>query len=77
MAAAPPSVLSEYQLWEDHWCRCAQELGQWDTLNDFGKSQDGANPFLGEKSGAVFRARSDARTRSWTLMFTCSALKSM
>ena len=45
--AAPPSILSEYQVWEEHWCHCAQELGQWDTLNDFGKSQNGANPFLG------------------------------
>ena len=48
MAAAPPTILSEYKLWEEHWCRCAQELGQWDTLNEFGKSQNGANPFLGK-----------------------------
>ena len=48
ISTAPPSVLPEYKLWEDHWCRCARELGQWDTLNEFGKSQNGANPFLGE-----------------------------
>ena len=43
---APPSVLPEYKLWEEHWCRCARELGQWEMLNDFGKSQNGTNPFL-------------------------------
>ena len=46
VSSAPPSVFPEYKLWEDHWCRCARELGQWDTLNDFGKAQNGANPFL-------------------------------
>lgn len=46
IAPAPPSILPEYKLWEEHWCRCARELGQWETLNDFGKSQNGANPFL-------------------------------
>ena len=46
--AAPPAVISEYEVWEDRWCCCAQELGQWETLSDFGKSQNGANPFLGE-----------------------------
>ena len=30
--------------------RCARELGQWETLNDFGKSQNGASPFLGKRS---------------------------
>ena len=47
MSAAPPSVLPEYKLWEEHWCRCSHELGQWEMLNDFGKSQNGAKPFLG------------------------------
>lgn len=48
MAAAPPTVLPEYKLWEEHWCRCSHELGQWDTLNEFGKSHNGAKPFLGQ-----------------------------
>ena len=48
MSAAPPSVLPEYKLWEEHWCRCSHELGQWDTLNEFGKAHNGAKPFLGE-----------------------------
>ena len=51
-AAAPPSVISEYEVWEANWCRCAQELGQWETLSDFGRSQNGANPFLGEGEGS-------------------------
>ena len=48
MAAAPPTIFPEYKLWEEHWSRCCKELGQWDSLNEFGKSQNGANPFLGE-----------------------------
>ena len=27
--------------------RCARELGQWDTLTEFGKAHAGTNPFLG------------------------------
>lgn len=45
-ASAPPAILPEYKLWEEHWCRCARELSQWETLNDFGKSQNGTSPFL-------------------------------
>ena len=30
--------------------RCSRELGHWETLNDFGKSQNGASPFLGKRS---------------------------
>ncbi|XP_064401908.1 transformation/transcription domain-associated protein-like isoform X2 [Halichondria panicea] len=45
-APAPPSILPEYKVWEEHWCRCSKELGHWETLNDFGKSQNGINPFL-------------------------------
>ena len=48
VSVAPPTVLPEYKLWEEHWCRCSHELGQWDTLNEFGKAQNGANPFLGQ-----------------------------
>ena len=102
---APFSIIPEYKLWEDHWCkyvtffflyfclsffsshpnmcfimlssfhfpslsllscspfsltllchspsslpnllRCARELGQWDTLTEFGKAHAGTNPFLG------------------------------
>ncbi len=47
-APAPPSIVPEYKVWEEHWCRCSKELGHWETLNDFGKSQNGINPFLGE-----------------------------
>ena len=47
VSSAPPTILPEYKLWEEHWCRCSRELGQWEILNEFGKSQDGASPFLG------------------------------
>ena len=46
-APAPPNVISEYKLWEQHWMKCAHELGQWDVLTDFGKSLGGTNPFPG------------------------------
>ena len=46
-APAPPTVISEYKLWEQHWMKCAHELGQWDVLTEFGKSLGGANPFPG------------------------------
>lgn len=46
-APAPPAVISEYKLWEQHWMKCAHELGQWDVLTEFGKSLGGANPFPG------------------------------
>ena len=45
--SAPLTVLSEYKLWENHWIRCAQELGQWDTVVEFGKAA-GNNPFNSE-----------------------------
>ena len=45
-AAAPPTMILEYKLWEEHWCRCCQELGQWDVLTEFGKMQSGGAPFL-------------------------------
>ena len=48
VSVAPPTVLPEYKLWEDHWCHCSHELGQWYTLNDFVKAQNGASPFLGK-----------------------------
>jgi len=41
-----PRLLSEYQLWEDRWVRCAKELGQWDILMEFGKSKAASNPFV-------------------------------
>lgn len=47
-APAPPTVISEYKLWEQHWMKCAHELGQWDVLTEFGKSLGGANPFPGK-----------------------------
>ena len=27
VATAPPSMILEYKLWEDHWCRCVCVLG--------------------------------------------------
>ena len=24
---APPSVIREYKIWEEHWCRCVQDVG--------------------------------------------------
>jgi len=44
---APPTIISEYKLWESHWMKCAHELGQWDVLTEFGKSLGAANPFPG------------------------------
>ena len=44
---APLAVLPEYKLWESHWIRCAQELGQWDAVVEFGKAA-GNNPFNSE-----------------------------
>lgn len=41
-----PRLLSEYQLWEDRWMRCAKELGQWDILIEFGKTKAQSNPFI-------------------------------
>ncbi|KAL5497639.1 hypothetical protein EMCRGX_G014148 [Ephydatia muelleri] len=46
IAAAPPTMILEYKLWEEHWCRCCQELGQWDVLTEFGRMQTGGAPFL-------------------------------
>ncbi|XP_019851030.1 PREDICTED: transformation/transcription domain-associated protein [Amphimedon queenslandica] len=43
---APPSMIPEYKLWEEHWCKCSRELCKWDVLNDFGKAHGGTNPFL-------------------------------
>ncbi|XP_028408078.1 transformation/transcription domain-associated protein-like isoform X2 [Dendronephthya gigantea] len=45
-APAMAHVLPEYKLWEDHWIKCSQELGQWDLLMEFGKSKGNNNPFL-------------------------------
>jgi len=41
-----PRLLSEYQLWENRWVRCAKELGQWDILIEFGKTKAQSNPFI-------------------------------
>lgn len=41
-----PRLLSEYQLWEERWVRCAKELGQWDILIEFGKTKAQSNPFI-------------------------------
>ena len=41
-----PRLHSEYQLWEEHWVRCAKELGQWDILIEFGKTKAQSNPFI-------------------------------
>ncbi|XP_065666832.1 transformation/transcription domain-associated protein isoform X3 [Hydra vulgaris] len=41
-----PRLLSEYQLWEDRWVRCAKELGQWDVLIEFGKSKAQSNDLI-------------------------------
>uniref|UniRef100_A0A8C9SXE3 Transformation/transcription domain-associated protein n=1 Tax=Scleropages formosus TaxID=113540 RepID=A0A8C9SXE3_SCLFO len=43
---APPAVLPEYQLWEDHWIRCSKELNQWEALTEYGQSKGHSNPFL-------------------------------
>lgn len=56
-APAPPSMLSEYKLWEQHWMKCAHELGQWDVLTDFGKSLGGVNPFPGMSNAPMTQAR--------------------
>ncbi|XP_046847243.1 transformation/transcription domain-associated protein-like isoform X2 [Xenia sp. Carnegie-2017] len=48
---ASANVLPEYKLWEDHWIKCSQELGQWDLLMEFGKSKGNNNPFLVLESG--------------------------
>ncbi|CAB3995848.1 Transformation transcription domain-associated, partial [Paramuricea clavata] len=45
-ATASALALPEYKLWEDHWIKCSQELGQWDLLMEFGKSKGNNNPFL-------------------------------
>lgn len=50
--SAPLTVLSEYKLWESHWIRCAQELGQWDAVVEFGKVA-GNNPFNSEYATIV------------------------
>jgi len=52
-APAPPTIISEYKLWESHWMKCAHELGQWDVLTEFGKSLGAANPFPGRVSLCV------------------------
>ena len=44
---APSSILSEYKLWEMEWINCVQELGQWDSVIEFGKTV-GNNPFNSE-----------------------------
>ena len=41
-----PRMVSEYQLWEDHWVRAAKELGQWDILMEYGRSKSQQNPFI-------------------------------
>lgn len=41
-----PRLLSEYQLWENRWVRCAKELGQWDVLIEFGKTKAQSNQFI-------------------------------
>ncbi|XP_048847031.1 transformation/transcription domain-associated protein isoform X2 [Brienomyrus brachyistius] len=43
---APPAVLPEYQLWEDHWIRCSKELNQWEALTEYGQSKGHNNPYL-------------------------------
>jgi len=43
---APPTLRSEYKLWEDRWIRCSKELNQWDTLLDYGHSRGSASPML-------------------------------
>ncbi|KAM4631836.1 transformation/transcription domain-associated protein isoform 1-T1 [Discoglossus pictus] len=43
---ASPAVFPEYQLWEDHWIRCAKELNQWESLTDYGQSKGHVNPYL-------------------------------
>ena len=61
-APAPPTVISEYKLWEQHWMKCAHELGQWDVLTEFGKSLGGANPFPGILNLVSSNSRSSFRT---------------
>ncbi|EPQ15807.1 Transformation/transcription domain-associated protein [Myotis brandtii] len=43
---ASPALFPEYQLWEDHWIRCAKELNQWEALTEYGQSKGHINPYL-------------------------------
>ena len=45
-APAPPSMIPEYRLWEDHWIRCAKELNQWDIIQEFASTKGNTNPHL-------------------------------
>ena len=40
----PSALLPEYNVWETHWVKCAQELGNWEAVVEFGKTV-GNDPF--------------------------------
>ena len=42
----PSSAIQEVKLWEDHWLRCSKDLNQWETLMEYGGSNNINNPAL-------------------------------
>ncbi|XP_033220023.1 transformation/transcription domain-associated protein-like [Belonocnema kinseyi] len=45
-SSAPVNIQKEVLLWEEHWIRCAKELGQWDLLSQYSKTTASKDPFL-------------------------------
>ncbi|KAB7505950.1 Transformation/transcription domain-associated protein [Armadillidium nasatum] len=43
---APIRLMSEMDLWEKHWIRCAKELNQWELTLEYGRSNAGSDPLL-------------------------------
>ena len=43
---ASPSVLNEFQLWEQEWVWSCRQLNEWEVLGEVCRSEDHPNPHL-------------------------------